>query len=185
MKQIRLANRYAKALFELALEQQKLEVVAKDMQLVNDVVAENRDLALLLKSPVVNARKKTAVFSILFEKNIDHLSLRFLSLLAKNGREEIIPQVAESLLNIYNDYRGITEAWLTSASELEKDAKTAILEMLKRLSGKEVQLHEYVNADLLGGFVVKLGDYQYDASTKTLIKRLKDNIKNNLVIAGK
>lgn len=185
MKQIRLANRYAKALFELALEQQKLEMVAKDMQLVNDVVAENRDLALLLKSPVVNARKKTAVFSILFEKNIDHLSLRFLSLLAKNGREEIIPQVAESLLNIYNDYRGITEAWLTSASELEKDAKTAILEMLKRLSGKEVQLHEYVNADLLGGFVVKLGDYQYDASTKTLIKRLKDNIKNNLVIAGK
>lgn len=177
MKQIRLGNRYAKALFELALEQKKLEIVAKDMQLVNDVVAENRDLALLLKSPVINARKKTAVFSSLFEKNIDQLSLRFLSLLAKNGREEIIPQVAESLLNIYNDYLGITEAWLTSAAELEKDAKTAILEMLKRLSGKEVQLHEFVNADLLGGFVVKLGDYQYDATTKTLIKRLKEKIK--------
>ncbi|MDA3907127.1 MAG: ATP synthase F1 subunit delta [Bacteroidales bacterium] len=185
MKQIRLANRYAKALFELALEQQKLEIVAEDMQLINDVIAENRDLALLLKSPVVNSHKKTSVLSALFEKNIDHLSLRFLSLLAKNGREDIIPQIAESLLNIYNDYRGITDAWLTSASELEKDAKTAILTMLKRLSGKEVRLHEYVNADLLGGFVVKLGDYQYDASTKTLIKRLKDNIKNNLIIAGK
>ncbi len=185
MKQIRLANRYAKALFELALEQQNLEAVAKDMQLVNDVIAENRDLALLLKSPVIKAHKKTAVFKSLFEKNIDNLSLQFLSLIAKNGREEIIPQVAEALLSIYNDYRGITEAWLTSAGDLEKDAKTAILNMLKRLSGKEVQLHEYVNADLLGGFVVKLGDYQYDASTKTLIKRLKDNIKNNLVVAGK
>jgi F-type H+-transporting ATPase subunit delta len=185
MKQIRLANRYAKALFELALEQQTIETVAKDMQLVNDVIAENRDLALLLKSPVVKAHKKTAVFNSLFEKNIGKLSLQFLSLIAKNGREEIIPQVAEALLSIYNDYRGITEAWLTSAGDLEKDAKTAILNMLKRLSGKEVQLHEYVNADLLGGFVVKLGDYQYDASTKTLIKRLKDNIKNNLVVAGK
>ncbi len=185
MKQIRLANRYAKALFELALEQQKLEIVANDMQLVKDVVAENRDLALLLKSPVVKAHKKTAIFTAIFGKKINQLSLRFLSLLAKNGREEIIPQVAESMMNIYNDYLGITHAWITSANELEKDAKTAILEMLKKLSGKKVELHEYVNADLLGGFVVKMGDYQYDASTKTLIKRLKDNIKNNLVIAGK
>lgn len=185
MKQIRLANRYAKALFELALEQQNLEAVAKDMQLVNDVIAENRELALLLKSPVVKAPKKTAIFKSLFEKNITKLSLQFLSLLAKKGREDIIQQVAESFMTIYNDYRGITEAWLTTAGDIEKDAKTAILNMLKKLSGKEVQLHEYVNADLLGGFVVKLGDYQYDASTKTLIKRLKENIKNNLVVAGK
>lgn len=184
MKQIRLANRYAKALFELALEQQKLEIIAKDMQLINDVVAENRDLALLLKSPVVKANKKTSVFRAIFGKNIDAISLRFLSLLAKNGREEIIPQVAKSLMNIYNEYRGITDAWLTTATEIEKDAKATILNMLKNLSGKEVRLHEYVNADLIGGFVVKLGDYQYDASTKTLIKRLKDNIKNNLVITG-
>lgn len=185
MKQIRLANRYAKALFELALEQQNLETVAKDMQLVNDLVVENRELTLLLKSPVVKAHKKIAVFKSLFEKNITKLTLQFLSLLAKNGREDTIPQVAESFLVIYNDYRGITEAWLTTAGDLEKDAKTAILAMLKKLSGKEVQLNEYVNADLLGGFVVKLGDYQYDASTKTLIKRLKENIKNNLVVAGK
>ena len=185
MKQIRLANRYAKALFELALEQQKLEIVANDIQLINDVVSENHDLALLLKSPVVKANKKTSIFKALFEKKINLLSLRFLSLLAKNGREDIIQQVAESFLNIYNDYRGITDAWLTSATEIEKDAKTAILNMLKNLSGKEVRLHEYINADLLGGFIVKIADYQYDASTKTLIKRFKDNIKNNLVFAGK
>ncbi|MBN1650620.1 MAG: ATP synthase F1 subunit delta [Bacteroidales bacterium] len=185
MKQIRLANRYAKALFELALEHQKLESVAKDMQLVNGVVAENRDLALLLKSPVVKAHKKIAVFNALFEKQVDALSLKFLNLLAKNGREDIIQQVTASWSTIYNDYRGITEAWLTSANVLEKDARSAILAMLKKLSGKEVDLHEFVNADLIGGFVVTLGDYQYDASTKTLIRRLKDNIKNNLVIAGK
>lgn len=185
MKQIRLANRYAKALFELALEQQKLEIVAKDMQLINDVIAENRDLVLLLKSPVVKAHKKIAVFTALFGKDIHQLSLRFISLLAKNGREDSIPQVAESFLDIYNDFHGVTEAWLTTAGNLEKDAKATILQMLKNLSGKEVRLHEFVNADLLGGFLVKMGDYQYDASTKTLIKKLKDNIKNNLVIAGK
>lgn len=185
MKQIRLANRYAKALFELALEQQKLEIVVKDMQLITQVIAENRDLVLLLKSPIINSKKKISVFTALFKKDIDVLSLRFLSLIANNGREEIVQQVAESLMNIYNDYCGVTDAWLTSASNLDEEVKAAILVMLKRLSGKEVRLHEYVNADLLGGFMVKLGDYQYDASTKTLIKRLKDNIKNNLVIAGK
>ncbi len=185
MKQIRLANRYAKALFELALEQQKLEVIVKDMQLMDTVIAENKDLYLLLKSPVVKAHKKTAVFKALFEKRVDPISIRFISLIARNGREVIIQQVAVSLIQIYNDYKGLTDAWVSSATTLEKDAKAALLSMLKNLSGKEVRLHEFVNADLLGGFVVKLGDYQYDASTKTLIRRLKDNIKNNLVIAGK
>jgi F-type H+-transporting ATPase subunit delta len=185
MKQIRLANRYAKALFELALEEQKLEAVVKDMQLIDAVIAENRELYLLLKSPVVKANKKNAIFKTLFGKEIDPMSLRFISLIAQNGREVIIQQVAESLIQIYNDYKGLTDAWVSSATTLEKDAKEALLSMLKNLSGKEVRLHEFVNADLLGGFVVKLGDYQYDASTKTLIRRLKDNIKNNLVIAGK
>jgi len=185
MKQIRLANRYAKALFELALEQQKLETVTADLQLITETISQNRELTLLLKSPVVKEKKKISVFKALFENHVDKLTLRFLILLAKYGREDIILQVSESLISIYNDYHGIANAWLSSAENLEADAKTAILALLKNLSGKEIILHEEINADLLGGFIVKLGDYQYDASTKTLIKKLKDNIKNNLVIAGK
>jgi F-type H+-transporting ATPase subunit delta len=185
MKQTRLANRYAKALFELAIEQQKLEPIAEDMRLVSIAISENRELGLLLKSPIVKEHKKISIFNALFKKSIDPISLRFLNLLAKNGREILIQQVAESFSAIYNDYHGITEAWVSSASSLETEARTAILELLKNLSGKEVRLHEFVNADLIGGFIVKLGDYQYDTSTKTLIKKLKDNIKNNLVLAGK
>lgn len=185
MKQTRLATRYAKAFFELALEQQKLESAAADMQLIAQVIDENRSLDLLLKSPVVKAHKKAAVFSTLFKDKIDALSLRFLSLIAKNGREDIIPQVATAWLTIYNEYKGIAHAWVSSAGTLEKNAREGILSVLKKLSGKEIVLHEYQNADLLGGFVFKLGDYQYDASTKTLIKRFKDSVKSNLVIAGK
>lgn len=185
MKQIRLANRYAKALFELALEQQLLEKIAKDMQMISALIEENRELALLLKSPVVNAAKKKSVFSALFDQKVEVLTLKFINLLAKNGRENTIPQVANSFVIIYDDYLGITNAWLTSAGDVNKEVRTTLLKLLKELSGKEIRLFENKNADLLGGFVVKLGDYQYDASTKTLLKKLKDNIKSNLVVAGK
>lgn len=185
MKQTRLANRYAKALFELALEQQKLEILAEDFQMLNMLIAQNRELNLMLKSPIIKEKKKIAVFKAIFAGKIDELSLRFIILLAKNRREDLIQQVSESLITIYDEYRGIVKAWVSSAEKLDEDARKAILELLKNKSGKEIDLHENINADLLGGFIIKLDDYQYDASTKTLLKKFKDNIKNNLVFAGK
>lgn len=183
MKQSRLANRYAKALFEFALEQKKLEQVGADMLLISQTIDENPELALMLKSPIVKLEKKETVMKALFGKHTDPVSLKFMMLVAKKSREEYLVHFAEEFTNIYKDYQGIVDAWVTSAKDIEAEVKEHLMVLLKKFTGKTVLLQENINSDLLGGFIVKIGDYQYDASTKTLLRRLKDDFSNNLFIS--
>jgi len=183
MKQSRLANRYAKALFELSLEQKKLDQVGKDMALISQTIQENKELDLLLKSPVVKLEKKEKVLNALFQENTDPISLRFMLLVAKKSREEYLAYFADEFTNIYKDYQGLIDAWVTSAKDIEAEVKSHLLDLLKKFTGKTIILHENINSDLLGGFIVKVGDYQYDASTKTLVRKLKEEFASNLFVS--
>jgi len=182
MKQSRLANRYAKALFELALEQKKLDQVGKDMLYISQTIDENIELAQMLKSPIIKLEKKEKVLQALFAEKTDSISLRFMMLVAEKTREEYLAYFANEFTSIYKDYQGLVDAWVTSSAYIEQEVKDHLLELLKKMTGKTVILHESVNNDLIGGFIVKIGDYQYDASTRTLIRRLKDDFAKNLFI---
>jgi F-type H+-transporting ATPase subunit delta len=182
MKQTRLANRYAKALFELALEQKKLDQVGADMALIAQTIEENKELANMLKSPVIKLEKKEKVMESLFGKSTDAISLRFMILVAKKSREEYLVYFAQEFTHIYKDYQGLIDAWITTAGDIEAEVKEAVLVLLKKISGKSIILHESINADILGGFVVKVGDYQYDASTRTLMRKLKEDFSKNLFV---
>jgi len=183
MNQSRLANRYAKALFEFALEQKKLDEVGKDMLLISQTIDENKELAQMLKSPIVKLEKKEKVMQIMFAKITDPLSLKFMMLVAKKSREEHLAYFANEFTAMYKDYQGLVDAWVTSSTNIEADVKEHLLELLRKITGKTIQLHESVNSDLLGGFIIKIGDYQYDASTRTLMRKLKDNFESNLFVA--
>lgn len=183
MKQSRLANRYAKALFSLALEQKKLTQVGADMLYISQTVNENIELEQMLKSPIVKLEKKEKVMQTIFAKDTDPISLKFMMLVAKKGREEHLAYFADEFTVIYKDYQGIVDAWVTSAQDIEAEVKEQLLILLKKMSGKTVLLHEDTNTDLIGGFIVKIGDYQYDASTKTLVRKLKEDFAKNLFIS--
>lgn len=183
MKQSRLANRYAKALFELALEQKKLDHVGADMALIAQTIEENRELANMLKSPVIKLDKKEKVMTAIFGKKTDPISLRFMILVAKKSREEYLTYFAHEFTKIYNDYQGLIDAWITTSYEIEEEVRTSILALLKKVSGKTIMLHENVNAELLGGFVAKVGDYQYDTSIRTSMRKLKEDFSKNLFVS--
>jgi len=183
MNQSRLANRYAKALFELALEQNKLDQVGKDMLLISQTIDDNRELGQMLKSPVVKLEKKESIMTAIFSKATDPISLKFMLLVAKKSREEYLESFAREFTNIYKEYQGLLDAWVTSAQDLEAEVKAELLVMLKKMTGKKIELHESVNSKLIGGFVVNIGDYQYDASVKTLLRKLKKDFSKNLFVS--
>ena len=182
MKQSRLANRYAKALFQLALEQKNLDEVSQDMLLISQTITENNELAQMLKSPIIKLETKVKVMQGLFSKHTNPLSLRFMILVAKKSREEYLAYFAEEFTAIYKEYSGLVDAWVTTASDIEQDVKDNLLALLKKITGKTIQLHQDVNADLLGGFVVNFSGYQYDASTRRLMNKLSDNFKEDLFV---
>ncbi|PLX05662.1 MAG: ATP synthase F1 subunit delta [Marinilabiliales bacterium] len=177
-----LAKRYAQALFELALEKKILEEVSKDMILVEEVINSSKELRLLLNNPVIDAHKKTAVMEKIFKGNIEELSLKFILLIARKGREKYIPYISKAFNGIYKDYKNIVDVTFTTAYKSDKSVKDGVLKVLEKVTEKNVELQELIDEDIIGGYIFNLEDYQYDASVKTELKRMKKEFSKNLFI---
>lgn len=177
MKGTKSASRYAKALLELAIEQNKVDLVLKDMEFFVDSGNNNYDLLVFLKSPVIKAEKKLSVLNELYS-HFDSLSKSFIQLITKNGREAILVEIASSFIYLVKEYKGIVSVVLISATELTKTSKEKILSKIK-VSGT-IELTEEIDPTLIGGFIIRIGDVQVDASVNSQLKKLKiDLITNN------
>jgi F-type H+-transporting ATPase subunit delta len=175
MSDYRVARRYAKSLFELAVEQKILEEVNESITLIRTVCHENRNLVRLLKNPIIRYDHKLRILNRLFEGRIDDMSLRFVQLITKKNREAILPAIAEVFGDIYNQYNNITIAQITTAMPLNDALRSAFQERLEKGEGTVV-LQEVVDEDIIGGFVLDIGDRRIDSSIKTMINNLKKEL---------
>ena len=165
MSSARIASRYAKSLIELANEEGKLERVHEDV-LNFKAAAGVKDLALLLKSPIIGPEKKKTIFKALFEKAYDPLTYSFLEIILRKGREMYLSEIADEFIEQYKDIKKITTVRLTTASPL---SETQMEEMKKKivasgLTYPNLDLKTQVNPDIIGGFIIEIGDKMYNAS---------------------
>lgn len=180
----KITIRYAKALFDLALEQNLLEKVKDDMAMIDTVCHENRALVNMLHNPVVSADKKQKVLRAIFSRSIHKLSMNFLEILSRKRREQYIDGIADAFVKIYMEHIGLTKARVTSAVPLVDSEKKTIHGILSKLTDKDVQLVEDLRTEILGGFIIQMDDYQVDQSVATKIKKLKKDFEKNLYIKG-
>jgi F-type H+-transporting ATPase subunit delta len=180
MKETRVALRYAKSLISLAEERDVLEQVKGDMELILSVCEENQDFSNMLKSPVVKADKKSAILNQVFGSKISELSLSFLNLLTSKKREAILGAVAENYINLYNESKNIVSATVTTAAAITEDIKAQVLTQLKSVVGDaDVRIEERVDASLIGGFVLRVGDLEFNASVANKLQKLKREFVSN------
>lgn len=184
MRDYKVARRYAKALFELAIEMKLVEKVYADAELIIDVCQENKDFVLMLRSPVIKDVKKLAIIKDIFEKNLNELTYKFLVVIARNKRESIIQEISEQVVEQYQEYKNIVPVNLTTAVQLDKVTKEKILKLLNEKSDATVKLTEEVDEDLIGGFVLEFDDKQFDASIQRQITNLRKEFEVNLYIKG-
>jgi len=184
MKEKKVANRYAKALFDLSIELKQLEQVWNDMELLLRVCNENREFVLVLKSPVIKEVKKLSILKDIFEKNMNDLTFKFLKVITRNRREEIIPEIAEQFIVVYKEYKNILPAILTSAVQLDAATRDKIVTLLGERANATVELTEQVDERIIGGFILEFEDKQYDASVLRKIKNLGKEFDINLYIKG-
>jgi len=175
MKSTKSAVRYAKALLELAIEQNKLESISNDMNAIIAANEETRDFQLFLSSPLIQAEKKVSIFNQLFDY-FEDLSLSFVSLITKNGRENILVEIAASFQDQVKAYKGIVPVTLVSSKKLDETTVNAILAKVKPAVKGEIELTEKIDEEILGGFVVKIGNTQVDASVANQLKNLKQRL---------
>lgn len=180
MADIRVASRYVKSLLGLAVEQGVLDQIDQDMLLFSKVCDENRAFTLMLKSPIITHDKKWAVLQDIFQKKVNKLSMSIFKIITQKNREPLLPAIAKEFHNAYNVYKDIGKASIVTAFPLDDKLKAEIQGIAKKLSGKnQVELDEKVNKDLIGGFVLNVGDKQIDASVRSKIKTMKVKFSEN------
>lgn len=184
MKNILLARRYAKALFDLAVEDGVIDQVNDDMKLIADVLAENKALRRMLVSPVIPPARKKAVVRKIFEAKIDKRSLAFIDIIIRKGREAQIHEIAIQFYESYLDYKNIAIVEVTTATEIDKELRLKMVKLMESKTTKTIQMAEIINPDIIGGFKLKLNDYQYDASIKQIFIKLHKEFDKNLFIKG-
>jgi F-type H+-transporting ATPase subunit delta len=180
MADSRVASRYVKSLLGLAVEQGVVEAVHADMQLFDNVCRANRDFVLMLKSPIVRHEKKKEILTRLFSGKVHKLSMSIIEILTSKNREPLLPAIATEFHNAYNDYKGIGKASITSTIPIDGKLRGELEAIVKKLSNKtQVELVEKVDKDLIGGFILNVGDRQIDASIKNKLKALKIKFSEN------
>lgn len=166
-----VATRYAKSLLDLALDTGKLEQVYKDMQLIKSVSVSNDDFVNMLENPIIKTDKKQTILKKIFDGVIDELTMKFMMLMAEKRREGLLDDISKAFVEQYKKYKNITTAVVVSASGLDPQAREQLLAKIREAAPGEVDLHEHVDKSLIGGFKVKVGDRQIDA---TILRKLND-----------
>jgi F-type H+-transporting ATPase subunit delta len=174
MKNSRVALRYAKSLISLAEERQILEQVKEDMLTIKLVCEENHDFTNMLKSPIVKSDAKSAVVNNIFATKVCELSLAFINIVTDKKREAILGAIAENFIILYNESKNIVTASISTASAMSDDIRNQVLSQLQSVIGNaEVQIEERVDESLIGGFVLRVGDREFNASVANKLQKLK------------
>ena len=168
----RAAIRYAKAVLSLATDNQKAEAVQADMALIGQSIANNASLENALKSPVVKLLEKAAALDALFP-SVSSESKSLFTTLVSNKRVNILGQIATQYGILYDQVNNKENAFVTTAIAMTSELEEKVMAKLKTLTTKEVTLHKSVDANILGGFVLRVGDLQYDASVSNQLNTLK------------
>ncbi len=169
----RAAYRYAKAVLSLSEDQKATEETYANMQLIASTIAENDELQMILENTIIKSEVKKSALLAIFDKNINTISIKLIDLLIENKRLADFGSVATQYISLYDTLMGKEKAVVTTAVPLTDALNKQVLAKVKELTGKEALLSSIINPDIIGGFILRIGDIQYDASIANKLNVLK------------
>ncbi len=180
MDNYRININYAKALQILAEDCGKEQAIAEDMRFVGKVCRENRELNVVFNNPVIKETKKVGIVEELFGKDVCEETMAFLRFVVKKKRTVSLKGISEAYLELYREKHGIVLSHLTTAIEASEETKTAVSEIVKKHTGREVELDTKVDKKIIGGMVVEFNNNMYDGSISTMLADMRREFKKNL-----
>lgn len=179
MSEIQVASRYAKSLIDLAGEQNAVETIKKDIELFLDTCRANPELQAILKNPIISLDKKANILDGLFAGKVHGMILSFFTIMIRKGRSEILFATAKEFISQYNVLKNVVKATVTSASPLSKENISQIEDVVKQSTKGEVILTSIIDPKLIGGFILKVGDKQFDTSISSKLSKLRKEFQQN------
>jgi F-type H+-transporting ATPase subunit delta len=173
-----VAERYAAALADVAVERKNSETVKRNLAAFVEAFSSIADLRNALESPALNAEvKRKVIAEVAGKMGLDVAVRNFVYLVVDHRRTEVLPEIEQAFLSELNERLGIVDAEVTSAHELNDDEKRQLSTVLEQRTGKKVEARFQIDGALLGGAVVRLGSTIYDGSVRDQLKRLREQLE--------
>lgn len=176
MSQGSLANRYAKALFEVADEKKLLDEVEKDLRLIVDTVEKSQELQSFLEHPQVDDKAKVEVLEKLFRAQVSDIVFNFVRMILERGRFSLLKLMFNGYMTLANEARGIADATVVSAAPLGVTRLSQIAAEFGGKLGKSLRVNNVVDPSMIGGITIRVGDRIYDGSIKGKLSRFKKTL---------
>jgi F-type H+-transporting ATPase subunit delta len=176
MNESKISVRYAKALFQHAIELGTLEETKKDIALVYKTCIEFPSFNQYLLSPITKVSEKKQLAVNVFGSFVGKETLAFIDLMIKNRRESYITDSARNFLQLYKKHSGIKSVELITAQAISEEFKASIIAKVQSSMNSKIELTEKIDKSILGGFILRVEDQQYDASVSNKLKQLKKTL---------
>lgn len=184
MKPNILTHRYAKAFMDLAMQNNVVDKCLDDLLLVKTTIEANEELRTLIYRPFVSKEHKVNILTRLFKDRTEPIIIDLLRLLIEKNRDEIITEIYDEYHELYLEYKKIAVVTVTSAVCLDEKTTNRIINIIRnKIVGKDsIEIKNVVDKKIIGGFIVKYKDYEYDASVRNTLKRLQSSFEGNLYV---
>lgn len=175
-KNVIVAKKYGRAIYEIALEQNSLEKTEEELQLISDAITESAELKSFLNHPFLTKDAKKDTIQKLFADKVQPVVLNFCCVVIDRDRFELLPDMVRVYAALAHEGMGCEEALVTSAFPLTGEQARALKAKLEEMTGKQIIMKQKVDAALIGGFTVQIGDQLIDGSVARQLQALKAKI---------
>jgi F-type H+-transporting ATPase subunit delta len=170
-----IAQVYARSLFEVASEQGQLDTVKEQLGEFTDAVAKNRDLAVFFFSPYFSSDEKTSGLHRTVE-GAEPMVMHFLEALIERHRMPVIYRIRTEFDLLYDKSNKLLPVLVTSAIELDKATVENLGKRIGEQTGNEIELSSKVDPEILGGIILRVGNFIMDASIRTRLEQLRREV---------
>ncbi|WP_149273830.1 ATP synthase F1 subunit delta [Pareuzebyella sediminis] len=179
MSESRAALRYAKAVLDLAVSEKSADAVESDMRSIVSTISDSKDLRNMLANPVVSGQTKKEALKLIF-RDSNVITFGLIDTLTSNRRIPLLNEVALKYIILHEDLKGKGVAYVTTAVPLSGALEKKVLKQVAQLTGNEVAIENKIDESIIGGFILRVGDLQYDASISNKLNNLKREFTNSL-----
>ena len=178
MSSTRAAIRYAKAILEIADSKNVTSEVSADMALIASTIQSNSELSSFIQNPLVKTDAKKDVVSAVFA-SVNPVTQSIFQLLLENKRFEILDGIAVEYNKLFDIMNGVEVAKVTTAVPMDAELEAKVSAKIASISSsKKITIENIVDPAILGGFILKIGDKQYNASIADRLQVLKRELSN-------
>lgn len=170
-------HRYAKAILELADSKKKAKEINADMALIATTINANKDLDEYIQNPTISPENKEKALNEIFS-GINELTKQFFRLLFANKRFEILEAIAQKYNTLFDELEGIETSHVITATPMDKSLEEKLLEKIRTISKSKIILKNTVDSSIIGGFIIRLADKEYNASIANKLQLLKRELSN-------